>query len=296
MRTSNAIVTTALIGLVLGLTSAASFDGARSPDTAPLGTVAVSPTDSISTGPTLSAAPPAAATPFDALRSGNQMLRDGRIDQGLLALEYAAERGVPGALWKLGRIYADGDGVTVNHKRAYEYFRNLTKSHAYDSPGTPHARFVADAFVALGHFYLVGIPETEVKLDPAVAYGMFRHAASYFGDPEAQFQVGRMHLEGIGTPKDTVQASRWLRLAADRGQRNAQALLGSILFKGTDVARQAAMGLFWLTVAKDAVTQGGSGPDDQWIADTYSNAFAQATEEERETALGYLEGWMRRRR
>ncbi len=154
------------------------------------------------------------------------MLREGRVDQGLLALEYAAERGVPGAIWKLGRIYADGDGVGIDEKRAFEYFRSLTKAHAYDPPGTPHARFVANAFVTLGHFYLKGIPDADVKPDPVVAHGMFRHAASYFGDPEAQYQVGRMYLEGAGTPKDAVQASRWLRLAADMGQRNAQALLG----------------------------------------------------------------------
>ena len=224
------------------------------------------------------------------------MLREGRIDQGVLALEYAAERGVPGAIWKLGRIYADGDGVGIDEKRAFEYFRSLTKAHAYDPPGTPHARFVANAFVTLGHFYLKGIPDADVRPDPVVAHGMFRHAASYFGDPEAQYQVGRMYLEGAGTPKDAVQAARWLRLAADMGQRNAQALLGSMLFKGKDVSRQAAMGLFWLTVAKDAVAKEGGGPDDKWITDTYSSAFAQATEDERVLAHSYLERWMGRRR
>jgi TPR repeat protein len=306
MRTSNAVVSLGLIGLAFGFSPAASFDGSRTPEmapvtaplpparVAPLGTVAV-PTHGAPQGPALSAVPPTAVTPYDALRSGNQMMREGRIDQGLSALEYAAERGVPGAIWKLGRIYADGDGVNVDRKRALEYFRSLTKAHAYDPPGTPHARFVANAFVTLGHFYLTGIPNSDVKPDAAVAHGMFRHAATYFGDPEAQYLVGRMYLEGSGTPRDAVQASRWLRLAADRGQRNAQALLGAMLFKGTDVSRQAAMGLFWLTVAKDTVAKEGGGPDDKWITDTYAAAFAQATEDERVLAHSYLEGWMRRR-
>lgn len=313
MRTYNVVMSLGLVGLAFGFSPAASFDGARGPDVrvpdlgpvatgpigsgavAPLGAVSVPPQHGAGTGPTLSAVPPASVQPFDALRSGNQMLREGRIDQGLLALEYAAERGVPGALWKLGRIYADGDGVRINQKRAFEYFRSLTKAHAYDPPAAPHARFVANAFVTLGHFYLAGIPDADIKPDPVVAHGMFRHAASYFGDPEAQYQVGRMYLEGSGTLKDAVQASRWLRLAADMGQRNAQALLGAMLFKGTDVSRQAAMGLFWLTVAKDAVAKEGAGSDDKWITDTYSAAFAQATQDERARALGYLEGWMRRR-
>lgn len=300
MRTSNAIASIALVGLAIGWSPAASFDGSRTPVTtpvapnssigraAPIGTVPVPP------GPELSAARPpiSALTPFDAFRSGNRSLREGRVGDAVAALEYAAGQGVPGAIWKLGRIYADGDGVAKNELRALEYFRSLTKAHAYDPVGTPHARFVANAFVALGQYYLEGIANSEVKADPALAYGMFRHAATYFGDPDAQYQVGRMHLQGLGTTKDAVQSARWLRLAAELGQRHAQALLGSMLFRGNEVPRQAALGLFWLTVAKDAVAAGGGGPADQWIIDSYWSAFAQATRDEREMALRYLENWM----
>jgi TPR repeat protein len=305
------------MGLVLGFSPAASFDGVRTPElapvvappsaarnagrAAPIATVPIPPMNMPPPGPTLSSVPPAAAAPqpmapIDALRSGAQMIREGRVDQGVLALQYAAERGLPSAIWKLGRIYADGDGVPKDQRRSFEYFRSLTRTHAYDPPGTPHARFVANAFVALGFFYLHGIPNSDVKADPVVAHGMFRHAASYFGDPDAQYQVGRMYLQGTGTAKDPVQAARWLRLASDAGQRNAQALLGSMLFRGTEVSRQAALGLFWLTVAKDAAAKEGGGSDDRWITETYTSAFAQATEDERAMALGYLEGWMQRRR
>ena len=55
-----------------------------------------------------------------------------------------------------------------------------------------------------------------------------------------------------------MQASRWLRLSANKGQHQAQALLGAMLFKGEHVSRQAALGLFWLIVAKD-----GAGPDEE---------------------------------
>jgi hypothetical protein len=68
-------------------------------------------------------------------------------------------------------------------------------------------------------------------------------------------------------------------------------MLGAMLFKGADVARQAAMGLFWLTVAKD-----GARPEDKWIIDTYNSAFAQATEDERAVAFNYLLGWMQAKR
>ena len=60
---------------------------------------------------------------------------------GTRELEDAAEQGVPGAIWKLGRMYADGDGVKMNKPRAYEYFRRLTTTHGDDSAGAANARF-----------------------------------------------------------------------------------------------------------------------------------------------------------
>jgi len=303
MRTSDALLRIGLFSLVLGLPPAASFDG-RPTDAPSLSgpslqsrdPVAVAPKMVAPTAPSgLAARPPTsvpqAATPIEALRSGTQALRAGRPEQAVTALEYAAEQGMPGAMWKLGRMYADGDGVDQNKLRAFEYFRNLTKTHAYEAPDSPQSRFVAGAFVALGHFYLEGIPDTSVKADPVVAADLFRHAASYFGDPDAQYNLGRLYLIGTGIAKDGVQAARWLRLAANKGQRSAQALLGSMLFKGQGVSRQAAMGLFWLTIAKDS-----PGPEDAWISESYRSAMAQANVDERALANRYVEDWRRDRR
>ncbi len=131
-------------------------------------------------------------------------------------------------------MYADGDGVVKDKARAFEYFRQLTNHpQADDSVGTPQARFVANAFVSLGQYYLEGIPNV-VAPDPAVAHQMFRYAASYFADSDAQYNLGRLYLNGKGAPKDAIQAARWLRLAANKGEHRAQALLGTMLFKGQE--------------------------------------------------------------
>jgi uncharacterized protein len=295
MRTYNICLSVGLIGLALGFHPAASFDGRPSDQSpAPQGrerSVAPTMAPPAAGVPRPPAAVPRAATPIEALRSGTQALRSGKPDQAVTALEYAAEQGMPGAMWKLGRMYADGDGVHQDKLRAFEYFRNLTKTHAYEPPDSQQSRFVAGAFVALGQYYLDGIPDSAVKADPVVALDLFRHAASYFSDPDAQYHLGRLYLYGNGTAKDGVQAARWLRLAATKGQRNAQALLGSMLFKGQGVSRQAAMGLFWLTVAND-----GAGPEEAWITETYRSAFAQANMEERTLAYRHLEDWLRNRR
>src|SRR6202023_4394227 len=185
--------------------------------------------------------------------------------------EYAADQGMPAAQWKLGRMYADGDGVAKNTLRAFEYFSRLTKAHGDDVPGTAQARFVANAFVSLGQYYLEGIPNSAVKSDPDRAREMYWYAASYFADPDTQYNLGRLYLDRSGGVRDPRQAAKWLGLAARKGQYQAQALLGGMLSKGDEVSRQGALGLFWLTLAKDA-----AGPDEAWITETYTTALAQA--------------------
>jgi TPR repeat protein len=302
MRTSNVIMSMSLLGLALGLSPAASFDGTRTPEAAIVAVPLTGPASNPAPGPDIGRATPLAAvpvaplnsrpaTPFESFRSGTQALRAGNTERAVNELEYAADQGVPAAQWKLGRMYADGDGVPKNALRAFEYFSRLTKAHGDDVPGTPQARFVANAFVSLGQYYLEGIPNSAVKPDADRAREMYWYAASYFADPDAQYNLRRLYLDRNAGVRDPRQAAKWLGLAARKGRYQAQALLGAMLFKGDDVSRQAALGLFWLTLAKD-----GAGPDETWIAETYSGAFAQATDGERTMAYRYLENWLRGRR
>src|SRR5258708_1781428 len=302
MRISKGIISVGLLGLALGLSPAASFDG--TPEGATVAVPLTGPDSNPASSPDIGRATPLAAvpvaprggnarpaTPFEAFRSGTLALRAGKTEQAVNELEYAADQGMPAAQWKLARMYADGEGVQKNTLRAFEYFSRLTKAHGDDAPGTPQARFVANAFLSLGQYYLEGIPDSAVKPDPDRAREMFWYAASYFGDQDAQYHLGRLYLDRNAGGRDPRQAAKWLGLAAKKGQYQAQALLGALLFKGDDLSRQAALGLFWLTLAKD-----GAGSDETWIAETYSNAFAQATDNERTMAYKYLENWLRGRR
>jgi len=228
---------------------------------------------------------------FQAFQSGAKALRDGDTKAGLSALEYAATNGHLIAAWKLGRMYADGDGVKQNNLRAFEYFRTVADGHADEAADTTQAPFVANAFVALGLYYLDGIPNSDVKPDADRAREMFSYAAIYFGDRDAQYNLGRMYLDGNGGFKDPKQAVRWLLVAARKGQYQAQAVLGAMLFKGDYVARQGPRGLMWLTLARDAAT-----PRETWITDLYAAAVKQASEDERAIALVYLERWLKTHR
>jgi len=219
-------------------------------------------------------------------------LKSGDKDKGLTELRYAAEQGHPLAQWKLGRMYADGDGVKRDPLQAFQYFSKIASEHAEASPWTQQARFVANAYVSLGSYYLNGIPNTAVRSDPDRAHSLFSYAASYFGDPEGQYQLARLYLSGNGVEKDVRQGARWLGLAAQKGQYQAQAMLGQMLFRGEGVPKQRARGLMWLTLGRDAA----AGPEDSWIVQAYEDAFARATEGERSAAYADLQQWMKQQR
>jgi TPR repeat protein len=246
--------------------------------------------------------PPEAAAPLpvppaisfksvkEAFRSGIRNYNAGDKRGAVRALEYAATKGHTPALWKLGRMYADGDGVVHDDLKAFEYFSKVADEYADESPYSPDARFVASAFTALGGYFLEGIPNTYVKPDVQRAVDLFRYAASFYGDPNAQYDLGRLYLEGQGLPKDPRQAARWLNLAAEKGHHQAQALLGHLLVTGEGVPRQSARGLMWLTMAREA-----ADPDkDEWIIELHEKDFAAASESDRQAALTYLEGYLKR--
>jgi len=213
-------------------------------------------------------------------------------DTSLTALQYAAEGGHPVAQWKLGRMYASGEGVAQDDVRAFEYFSRIANAHAEDSPSAPQAAIVANAFVALGRYYLSGIPNSKVRPDPDRAREMLSYAASYFGNADAQYDLARLYLKSPDASRDDFRyGARWLGLAAQKGQHQAQALLGQMLFNGDKLPRQSARGLMWLTLARD-----GAGPDETWIKESYNRAFAKASDDDRATALQMLELWVKGKR
>jgi hypothetical protein len=241
--------------------------------------------------PTAFAAPSIPITPFEAFKSGARALRDGQKQKGVASLEYAAEQGVVAAQWKLGRMYAEGDGVDQSDVRAFEYFSRIADAHADDNPTGPQARYVANAFVSLGTYHRDGIPDTDVKPDYQRARQMYSYAASYYGDPDAQYHLARLLLDGSGANGDPRQAARWLYSAANKGQTQAQAVLGRMLFKGEHLPRQPARGLMWLALAKENAT-----PSDAWIGELYAAALKQASEDDRAIAGDMLAKWMNGRR
>lgn len=225
----------------------------------------------------------------DAFRTGTRLYYEGDRKAAIEQLRRAADSGHPIAQWKLGRIYQTGDGVPVNDAKAFEFYNEVANNHADDSPASPQSAFVASAFVAIGSYYLHGIENTAIRPNLQKAREIFTYAASYFGDADAQYNLGRLFLDANSPDRDPKQAARWLRVAARKGHAGAQALLGQLLFTGdADVPRRPVQGLMWLTVAR----ANAAVPGDDWIREAQEQAFSVASEQERRTGVAQAQDWI----
>jgi TPR repeat protein len=263
MRTSSLVLTLSVVGAVLFSTGSAS---------------ALDPAAKVN---------PEAGT-LELFSFGFRAYQRGEKLEAFEALRYAADKGHPGARWKLGKMYADGDGVPENDYEAFKIFEQIVRDQDEDGGGGyTNAAYVSSAVVALGDYLRRGIPSTPVAVDLPRARQFYFHAASFFGDPKAQFELGRMILQGEGGKADPRQAARWLKLAAEKGHVGAKALLGYLLFDGQQIAlpAQPVQGLGMLTIA----LKRASPADAEWIRPLQEEVFSMASEADRRTALAYAE-------
>lgn len=200
----------------------------------------------------------------------------------LAALEEAAEAGQPIALWRLGVMYEKGEGVQQNRTKAFLYFRELANDHADTPPKSVGADIVAQSFLKIGEYYREGVPDAGVQADNSLSRKLLLHAASYFGDPDAQFKVGQLYLDENEFGYSPLQSARWLSLASRKGHAAAQATLGDLMFNGEGIDADPVEGLMWLTLAN---RNAGGTDDEHWIAELHERAISVASPNEREQAI-----------
>ena len=231
------------------------------------------------------------ASATEAYRQGASAMKSGEVAAAVPALEYAAKRGVLGAQLKLARLYAAGREVQRDDAKAFYYFQSIADQYAEIAPSSPIARYVGEAFVALGEYYVGGIEAIPLRPDPVYAAGLFRHAGAYFGDAEAQYQLAKLYLAGSGVEKNATLAANWLAMAARKQHAGAQAVLGELLWRGDGVSQRQARGLALLTLANENAQN--TGKNAKWIGERYREAFAAAdnsTRKEAEALLPQLGG------
>jgi len=207
--------------------------------------------------------------------------KQGKDDEALDVLEYAAYQGNQTARWKLGKMYESGDSVARDPAKAFQFYKEIADNYGEARPNTPEWAITGKAMVALGHYYSTGLPEAGVSPDNNEARVMYTTAAMYFRDPDGQFELGKLILEGGSSLEEGTQAIRMLQLANKNGHPGALALLGHSLVEGQYVLQDVVRGLAMLTRAASLAP----AEMQPWIQELQQEAFALASVEQREQAI-----------
>ena len=150
-------------------------------------------------------APPTAMTPEQRYEASLRALSVGQLEQGVAALNDAAEAGYAPAQYRLAKLYENGEGVPIDLMLA----RQWTERAA--SGGDQRAMH------DLGVFYARGEGATR---DDAAAFRWFRQAAEY-GVLDSQFNLGVFYEEGRGVSADGGEALFWFLVAGRAGDLSA---------------------------------------------------------------------------
>jgi TPR repeat protein len=175
-----------------------------------------------------------------------------------------AEQGDAEVQFRLGFMYAKGQGVARDYSQAVEWFRKAAEQ------GLTKAQY------NLGVMYHGG---QGVAQDDVQAVKWWRKAAEQ-GDAEAQYNLGLAYRLGEGVAQDDAQAVEWYRKAAEQEVAVAQRNLGLAYRLGEGVAQDDAQAVEWYRKAAeqgDAVAQYNLGfmyAKGQGVARDYSQAVA----------------------
>ena len=200
----------------------------------------------------------------------------------MAALENASDAGQPMAMWQLGTMYENGEGVTKDPVKAFGYFAQIANQHADAAPKGVEADIVARSFVKVGDYYKQGLPGAGIPADAQRSHALLLHAATYFGDADAQYRVGLLYTQEGELGVNPLQSARWFSLAARKGYCPAQAQLGHLLFNGiAGIEAQPTEGLMWLTIAHERCA---GTADAAWVDDMLLNATSLATPDEQAEA------------
>ena len=143
----------------------------------------------------------------------------------------------------LGFMYAEGEGVSKNARKAVKWFRLAAEQ------GLPKAQF------NLALMYHNGEGVTK---DDREAVKWFRLAAEQ-GDAQAQYNLGWMYAKGKGVTENDREAFKWFRLAAEQGDAKAQYNLGVMYGNGEGVIQDYQESYIWYSLA--AANGDGNAPE-----------------------------------
>jgi uncharacterized protein len=235
------------------------------------------------------------ATTSEMLSKGLEAYKQNRYEIAVPAFECVIRNdGGPQKFYAefyLARIYSDETGGFVDHRTAYTLFQGLAESvDQVDADDPRRGPFVAKSVTAVAGYVRRGLPEIGLKpdLDRAVEY--FRSAATFHDEPDAQFELAKLHLAGKGVPLDVRLGLHYIqKLVQDSSHAGAQAYLADLHWTGTHVRLDHVRSLALIKLAAE-----NAQPSDKlWIEDSYQNYFCGTQAAERARAADLVVAFRR---
>ena len=135
----------------------------------------------------------------------------------------ATNEGNAEAMFNLGLLYANGQGVTQDYVRAREWYEKAAEK------GFPSA---------MGNLGVLYHNDQGVAQDYAKAREWYEKAAAN-GNATAMLNLGQLYEEGWGVAQDYGKAREWYEKAADKGEPRAKAQLEQLPIRAADAGRYA---------------------------------------------------------
>ena len=217
-----------------------------------------------------------------ALDQGLNAYRGGNYGIAATALTCAAERGSFLARFHLARLYSDSASLLTDHSQAYELYKRIVDDHAdkIDVDDDGRAPYVGKALTAFAGYWLRGLPQIGVAANPEQAAFYLQQAATFFREPDAQFELAKLYMKGVGVPEDLKKGLNWLAVLIQDGHTGAQAYFAELLWRGEVVQKDEQRALALSTIAVEYAP-----PHDRlWIETVYQQIRCGASPDVRRKA------------
>jgi TPR repeat protein len=150
-------------------------------------------------------------------------------------LKTAAAAGDDDAQVALAMLHLKGEELPRDVTRAKELLEQVAKNGH------------AGAALELGHLFCGKFAaDTRIEMDEAVKwYGQ----AAKAGDPEAQYAIGMVYVNGDGVAKDAAEGAKWIERAAHSNHAPSQFQLGVMSCAGSGIPQDFAQAVTWYELA-----------------------------------------------
>lgn len=156
-----------------------------------------------------------------AFNAGYLLDLSGDKKNGAAYYEQAVQAGVPAAMYHLGLLLSEGDGVSKDVARAFKLYEAASRAG--------HTCAMVSLAVALGN----GLG---VAKDERAAFAWFQKAGS-LGNGTGMWNTGRWLYNGVGTAINKAIGKEWYSKAIEAGEFRAYPEYGKILFDEGDTKK-----------------------------------------------------------